>query len=315
MVLFELLALIIFLVILVKSSDYFVDYSSRIAKKLGISDFVIGLTLVALGTSLPELMSSIYASYIGNSDLVVGNIAGSNFANIGLILGIGGIIYMITIDKKMFKKEGMIMLFSTLLFLAFLYTNNEMNRTEGIILLILFILYTLYALGISINKIKRIGKTLINPKKLKNQGRIIKDFIIVLISAIGIFFGAKYTVTNAIKIANSLHIPEYIIAFTIIALGTSLPELSVTISSARKGLGNILMGNVIGSNIANILLVGGVSSIINPLRLTAIPTLIATLLITLLLVLFMKNLKINRKKGIFFLISYVLFIIWTALYI
>ena len=152
-------------------------------------------------------------------------------------------------------------------------------------------------------------------KKVKDKFKesLLMDFILVFICGIGIFFGAKYTVINAIELATSLNVPEYIIAFTIIAIGTSLPELSVTLSSARKGLGDILAGNVIGSNIANLLLVGGAASIINPLKYTGSITLWAMVGITILFLLLIRTKwNLHRKEGILFLSIYILFLGWIV---
>jgi cation:H+ antiporter len=346
--LITLILLAISIALLVKSSDYFVDFSSRIAQRVGISEFVIGLTLVALGTSLPELVSSVFASFLNNSDLVIGNILGSNVANIGLILGVGGMIMTIKVSKRTFKQDGMILIGATALFIAFMITGNRINRVEGLIMLAVFVTYTLYLLDMTFEKhleylsrlrllvsmetarflygkvkvIGRIGKKVITGKVKKGslkeaRGRfkesILYDILIVMMSGVGIYIGAKYTVIHAIEIAEILNVPDSIIAFTLIAIGTSLPELSVTISSARKGLGDILMGNVIGSNIANMLLVGGTSSIINPLITNISYTMYAMIGFTLLLIIFMRSRwKLEKAEGITLLTLYTLFLGYIA---
>jgi cation:H+ antiporter len=203
-------------------------------------------------------------------------------------------------------------------------------------MLILFIGYTYYQLGgrkkekqkakVSLptlaysmiqSKIKKLG-ILINDKQKRNEydfkQSIIFEFLVVAISAIGIYFGAKYTVDFAVIIANLLRVPQMIIGFTVIALGTSLPELSVTISSARKGLGDIVAGNVIGSNIANMLLVGGASAIIAPLAISNLTTLYAMLFVTALLFIFMRTRwKLEIFDGLVFLVFYVFFMGWVVL--
>ncbi len=332
MILIAIIILLLSIALLVKSSDYFVEYASRVAQRLGISELIIGLTIVALGTSFPELVSSVYASYLKNSGLVMGNILGSNFANIALILGVGSTLMVLKISKKTLYRDGTMMLFASVLLGIFIYTNNQITKIEGIILLILFILYNLWILNISpkkhlsfikhialffkISTYKNIYKKVTTKRKTQKQKfkeSLTADILIIILAAVGIFIGARYTVIQAIAIAKALNISELIIAFTIVALGTSLPELSVTISSARKGLGGIMVGNVIGSNIANILLVGGAAAIINPLTATLSITFVAMMGITVLLLLIMRTKwKIQKYEGIVFLIIYFSFMAWTV---
>lgn len=332
----EIIFLILSIALLVKSSDYFVEYSSRIAKRLGISEFVIGLTLVALGTSLPELISSLFAAYYGQADLITGNIIGSNVANIALILGVGALLMSIPISKRMLHVDGFMLMSTTLLFLIFLFTGGSISRIEGLIMLIIFILYTLFLLNMTIEKqfdyLKRLRflisldtfkKLTSNIKNIFTKNEKIKtsykesiliDYIAIIFTSVGIYFGAKFTVINAVAIAEVFKIPNYIIGFTVIALGTSLPELSVTFSSAKKGLGDILVGNVIGSNITNLLLVGGASALITPIAMSSFATIIGILLVTILLLIFMKrNWRIQRSEGIVFISLYLIFIALVVL--
>ena len=278
------------LILLVKGSDFFVKSAASIAEKLGVSEFVIGLTLVALGTSIPELASSVIASLKNQSGIVIGNVVGSNIANIGLIIGVAATIAVIKTKEDMLKRDGYIMLFAALLFYVFAL-NSNISKLESIIFIILYFAYILFLIELKPelgekyhfnefikyffkfqyiftikdrlmskankeNKITRKQKTEI--KQLFKEA-LIKDLLISAIAGAAVVFGAKYLVQEAVFFAKILNIPQTFIGISIIALGTSLPELSVSISAARKGYGNIAIGNVIGSNIANIFLVIGIS--------------------------------------------------------
>jgi cation:H+ antiporter len=331
---FDIIIILIFAIAaLVKSADYFVVYSSKIAKKVGVSELVIGLTLVSLGTSLPELVSSLIASIRGNTDLVVGNILGSNVANIGLILAIGVIIAKTRITKKMYHVDGFIMVGTALLFTLLVRTDFEVDFFEGLILLGLYIAYIFYLFKTSLKRdidyqkhlqkifsyqsfehiirlLTRLRKKIYTSKE-KFQDTLLFDFLVVALSGVGIYLGAKFTVDYSIRFAEILNVPESFIGFTALALGTSLPELSVTISSARKGFGDIILGNIIGSNIANILLVGGASALFNPLEYTNPTLIIAMLVITFLLFIFMRTKwKIEKWEGFVMLALYFLVIIY-----
>jgi len=331
--LFTLLLLLIAIAILVKSSDFFVDYASRIASRIGISQFVIGLTLVALGTSLPELVSSLFAAFQNKPDFILGNILGSNVANIGLILGTGALLMHFKTNKTMLIRDGSVLFGGSILFTIFLLTENSISQGEGIILLVLFIGYTLFLLDLRFKKdIVKAGKLLSSfhtfktifysiyhkTKKHVKQLRenykesVIFDFFIVFLSAVGIYFGARFTVKYAIELATTIGISEGVIGFSIVAIGTSLPELSVTLSSARKGLSDILIGNVIGSNIANMFLVGGASAIVAPLIISNFTILFAMISITILLLIFIRSRwKMDRLEGILLLSFYIIFLAWV----
>ncbi len=348
MVLINVVLLVLGLVLLAKGSDFFVKSAASVAQKLGVSEFVIGLTLVALGTSIPELASSVIAALEQQSGIVIGNVVGSNIANIGLIVGLGALIARIKTKQEMLKRDGYIMLFAALLFYVFII-NGTVSRSEALIFLLLYIAYTVflfegktklegkyefkefirYFLGfkyivtirsIIIPRLKNKNK---NKKKMNNKPEEIKakelskpdisrDFLVLIISGFAIVVGASYLVNEAIFFADFFDIPKTVIGISIVALGTSLPELGVTISAARQGYGNIAVGNVIGSNIANIFLVVGVSAMIFPLSVIK-PTIfyLAPFMIfmsILLLIFIRSNWEISRIKGIVFLTLYALFL-------
>jgi len=336
MAVIQSIILFIGLIFLVKGSDYFVKAAARVAKKLGISEFVIGLTLVAIGTSVPELASSVFASLREKSGLIIGNVVGSNIANIALVIGLAAGMASIKTRKKMLFRDGYIMLFITCVFYIFLLS-GIITRFESLILLALYVAYVIFLFETrtkkkdeyqfpafiryffrfryiaALHRRIRAGTKNARPEKLTAvlKTGIHKDFAILAISSAAIFFGAKYMVIEAIFFAQYFHVPETFIGLTLIAFGTSVPELSVSITAARKGYGNIAVGNIIGSNIANVALVVGVSGVINPLLadgLTLWFTGPAMLLISVFLLIFIKSdWRIRRREGFAFLATYAIF--------
>ena len=343
MVIAHLLLLIVGFALLVKGSDFLIEASSRIAKRLGVSEFIIGLTLVAVGTSIPELFTSIVAVITKNTDIIIGNIIGSNIANIGLILGISAIIGTISIKKSMIVRDGHILMAIGLIFYVLIF-NRTIASPEGIVFLIIYLSYIMFLFSSKETKkiydfkdflnytlkfkyLKTIKnetiKTIFKRKKEATakekkeffhfkQG-LIKDMLIVIISIIAIIYGAKYLITEAVWFAEFIGISTTAIGITVVALGTSLPELSVAIRAARKGLGDMIIGNVIGSNISNILLILGITSIIKTLsipRTTLLFSIPFLIIQSLLLLAFMKTKsKITKTEGISLLITYLVFIL------
>lgn len=347
----------IFLFTLVRGSDYFVEAAARIAKYVGISEFTIGLTIVAWGTSLPELGASVMASFAGNSDIAIGNIIGSNIANIGLILGLSAVLVALRTNKEMFTRDCLILLGITSLF-YFMSFDGIILWSEGLLLLVIMFAYTaflfkfkprfrgmygfkdyfahsyrfqqivnmhayreLFDAGLKQESYDEIVDKSLNPDTYKRivqtgYGRLkkglLREVVILAFSGFVIFFSAKYLIPSAIEIAAYLGVAENVLGLVLIAIGTSLPELSVSISSARKGFSNILIGNIIGSNIANIALIGGISSLILPLPtvgLTASFTLPFMLLITIFLIVFVRSgWEIKRIEGMAFFVLYITFL-------
>lgn len=332
---------IVGLVLLVKGSDFFVKSASSIAKKLGVSEFVIGLTLVAVGTSIPELVSSVMASIKQQSGIVIGNVVGSNIANIGLIVGLVAVIAIIKTREEMLRRDGYIMLFAALLFYVFIF-NKMISRIEAVIFLLMYMGYMVFLFkakpkfkgkyhfrefighflklrylivirgGISPHKReKRVTpSTKRKVKELPKKG-VIRDLLILIASGFAIVFGANYLIDGAIFYADFFNVPNTIIGVSLVAIGTSLPELSVSVSAARKGFGNIAIGNIIGSNIANIFLILGVSALIFPLSIiesTLVYTTPFMIFMTLLLLIFVKSQwELGRIEGIVLLILYIAF--------
>ena len=343
MVLSNVVLFVLGLVLLVKGSDFFVKSAASIAQKMGVSQFVIGLTLVALGTSIPELASSVIASLKQQSGIVIGNVVGSNIANIGLIVGLGAIIATVKTRQEMLKRDGYIMLFAALLFYVFIF-NGKISRGEAVIFLLLYVAYTIFLFEeksefeenngfkefiryfLEFKYIVTIRNRVIQSQNKNNKNNtpeeirlqelsragLIRDAIVFAIGGFAIAVGANYLVTEAIFFADFFDIPKTVIGVSLVALGTSLPEVGVTVSAARHGYGNIAVGNVIGSNIANIFLVVGVSAMIFPLSVIKSTIFYLTpfmIFMSVLLLIFLKsNWETRRVQGIAFLMLYAIFL-------
>jgi len=342
----KILLFIFGLVLLVKGSGYFVKSAATLAKKFGVSEFVIGLTLVALGTSIPELASAIMASLRHESGLVIGNIAGANIANVGLITGVAAAIAVIKTKEEMLKRDGYIMILAALLFFAFIF-NGTIGRIEAAVFILLYFAYVMFLVErkprfrgkyhfrefvgyffrfryittirshIMISAKKK-GKNDITPTEKKEVLRlfkagIAKDIIVMILGGAAVAFGARFFVSSAVFFAEALKVHASIIGVSIVSIGTTLPELSVTISAARKGFGNIALGNVIGSCITNIFLILGVSAAISPLIASSVAVYWIVpfmAFMSLLLLFFIKShWEIRRFEGIVFLLVYIAFMV------
>jgi cation:H+ antiporter len=248
---------------LIFGANWLVDGASSLAKKNNISDLVIGLTIVAFGTSAPELVVNSVASFNGLSDIVFGNIVGSNNFNLFIILGIAGLIYPITVQSSTAWREIPISLIVTIFLFVlannfFIYQNPEISRLDGIILLIAFLCFLYYVFS-QLKQEKTESVTLENKSNYIIWG-------LVVFGIAGLIIGGKLVVDNSIEIATDLGVSQKIIGLTIIAAGTSLPELVTSIVAALKKNSDIAIGNVIGSNIFNVLLILSISSFVNPVK-------------------------------------------------
>jgi len=251
------------LLILLAGGKYLVDGASAIASKFGLSPGLIGLTIVAFGTSAPELLVSINAALKGNSDIAIGNVVGSNISNITLVLGISALLYPILIFRSVLKLDYFATLASSLLFYL-LALNGVISRTEGLILFLLMIALNFYFFR------KLSGKEFESSEedeKLKKQP-FWKAFSLLLIGIIGLYFGSDLFVDNAVKISKIFGVSERIIGITVIAIGTSLPELVTSVIAAIKKETDIAIGNILGSNIMNILSIIGITAMIQPITVS-----------------------------------------------
>ncbi len=263
-----MLTYILFIVgffILIKGADLLVDGSSSIARKLNISNIVIGLTIVAFGTSTPEFIVNIFASINGNTEIAIGNVLGSNIANILLILGIAAIIYPISAKKNTVLKE---IPFSLLAALIVAVTANDIiidgntssviTRIDGLVFLGFFLIFLYYTLSITKSDDD------INEKPIKELS-FVQAGLYILVGLAGLVFGGKWIVEGAVTIAESFNISQSVIGLTVVAVGTSLPELATSAVAAYKKQSDIAIGNVVGSNIFNVFWILGASAIIKPL--------------------------------------------------
>ena len=254
----NILLLVVGFALLIKGADIFVDGASSTAQNFKVSKMLIGLTIIAFGTSAPEFAVSMSALASGSTDMVLGNVIGSCILNILLILGVAAVIKPIKIKDNTVKKElPLTMLISTLLVVLFLDislgngSSNMITRSDAIVILLFFSVFLYYLISIARHKKEA-------NEEEKPQYSLIKSIVLVIIGLAGIFFGSDLVVDNAIDIAQTLGLSERVIALTIIAFGTSLPELVTTIVSSKKGEQDLLVGNIIGSNIFNICIVLGI---------------------------------------------------------
>ncbi|MDH4263193.1 MAG: calcium/sodium antiporter [Spirochaetia bacterium] len=296
---------IIGFIILIKGADFLVDGSASIAKKLNISSIVIGLTIVAFGTSAPEFIVNIYAAFQGKSEIAIGNILGSNIANILLVLGISSIIYPITVKKNTVSKEIPLSLLAIII-LGFLASDklidgadfSALTRIDGIILLCFFSIFFYYTFGITKTDEDIVEEDSINIYSYS------KAILYILLGLAGLVTGGKWIVDGAVKIAESFHVSQSLIGLTVVAIGTSLPELATSAVAAYKKQSDIAIGNVVGSNIFNIFWVLGASSVIRPLPFNASSNtdVAMTIYASVLLFLFMfigKKRIIEKWQGVF----------------
>lgn len=303
------------LIVLLLGGKILVDGASSIASKLGMSPGLIGLTVVAIGTSLPELLVSISAALKGNSDIAVGNVLGSNLSNIGLVLGLSGIFYPILIEKSLLKFDYLVTLVVAFIFLG-LSIDGNLTMWDGIILFSLFIIFNVYLLrnlGAGIGNIVEEGKEQVQQV---NQYSWIKAVGLFIGGVISLYIGSELLVVNAVNISRELGISERIIGITIVSIGTSLPELVTSIVAALSKRTDLAIGNILGSNILNILLIIGVTSIIQPIQVSQVfLTSDYWWMIGITLILFplmRTKMRISKIEGailLFFYLSYLYFLL------
>lgn len=292
--------LLIGFAMLVKGADWFVDGVSGIAEKFGIPQLVIGLTIVAMGTSAPEAAVSITAALKGNAGITIGNIVGSNILNILIILGITGVIINVAVAKSTLLYEIPYMLVITLVLFVMGMTGGTVNLVEGVVLWVLFLLYLFYLFLMA----KRDKSEVSEEKK---QRSVIKMLICAVVGGALIILGSSFTVDSASYIARTLGLSERFIGLTIVALGTSLPELFTSVTAAIKGKADIAIGNIVGSNIFNILFVIGTTALITPVVFEPkflIDTIIAILAGVILWISVCRTRTLKRSWGIVMLIGY-----------
>lgn len=304
--------------VLIKGADLLVDGAASIAKKLKIPAIVIGLTIVAFGTSAPELVVNIFASAQGNTGLAIGNILGSNIANILLILGISSIIFPLAVKKNTTWKEIPLSLLAALVvgilandFLIDKTGTSVLTRIDGLILIAFFIIFLAYIVGVAKEKF-------FDPKTEVKEIKTGLSFLYILFGLAGLTLGGKWIVDGAVAIATAFSISQSLIGLTIVAIGTSLPELATSAVAAYKKNADIAVGNIVGSNIFNIFWVLGVSAIIRPLPFRPEMNFDIGMVILASLALFVfmfigKKKFLERWQGVFFVIAYLIYIVFTAI--
>lgn len=317
----SVLLIIVGFILLIKGADFLVIGASGVAKKLKISEMVIGLTIVAMGTSMPELMVSLTSAMNGYSDISLGNVVGSNLVNVLFILGLCAIIKNLRISKESRKIDIPLSLLATIL-LFFLCLNGSsakiITRPEGIILLVIFIIYILYLIKNARKIEKDEPSTPINNSNIsekENSKKFILNCAKIIVGIIALKFGADFVVNNAVNVAQVMDISERIIGVTIIAIGTSLPELVASVTAVLKNENDLAVGNIVGSNIFNILLILGVSSAISPINysLSYNFDMVLLIAITILLAIFpfigKEKYSLERYEGILFCLIYLAYIL------
>ena len=258
----QILLLLAGLALIVFGADILVDGASAIARKSGVSEFVIGLTIVGFGTSCPELVVSLTGALQGNADISVGNVIGSNIFNTLLILGMTAVIAPVAVTRANSRRDIPIALLVTFLFVAFALTGNSITQVEGAVFLAIFVAYMIYCF-----KSDRPAQEEEAPQKVRS---IWLAILLVLGGLAGLVFGGNLFVNNATAIARALGVSDKFIAITLLAGGTSLPELATCIVAAAKKKDQLALGNVLGSNVFNILLILGTSAVVTPLSTLAI---------------------------------------------
>ncbi|WP_298653977.1 calcium/sodium antiporter [uncultured Proteiniphilum sp.] len=308
----EIIWLLLSLVILYFSAEGLVSGASSLAKRIGISPLVIGLTIVSIGTSAPELVVSVKAALNGQSALSIGNVLGSDFFNIGIILGLSAMIYPLAVKRQLLKFDVPVMVLVALLFFL-LFLDFEISKIEALVFIVLFVSYTGYLL-ISSKKNSAQVKDHDNENEIEIEIRLSKhwtlDILFIGVGLLGLVYGSGLLVENAVIIAGRLGMSEAMIGLTIVAAGTSMPELATSVVAAMKKRADIAIGNVVGSNIFNILFILGVAGLIHPISTPDISSMDSLFVIgiSLLLWIFMKtSTRITRWQGVAFILFYLIY--------
>lgn len=313
--LLSVVLIILGFILLIKGADFLVDGSSNIAKKFHIPEIIIGLTIVSIGTSMPELFVSVTSALDGYSDMAMGNVIGSNICNLLLILGLSTVIRPVKFQRETRLIEIPVCLILTIIFMILCNTGKGITKSESIILIVLFIMFIIYTIFMGIKGEQFDSKDGIEKEEKETENiQIVKNIIYIILGIIGLKVGGDLTVDNAVNIAQKFNVSEQIISLTILAIGTSLPELVTSVTAAIKGNSDIAIGNIIGSNIFNMLLIIGVASFIKPITYNAtyniemIILILGTILLSLFPIIPPKN-EMNRSNGMIYLISYAIYFI------
>jgi cation:H+ antiporter len=309
-----LLFLLAGLVLLYFGAEGLVRGSSSIALRLGVSPLLIGLTVVAFGTSAPELVVSLKAALMGQGDISVGNVVGSNICNIGLILGFCALIVPIKVASQIVRVDTPIMIAVTGLALVLLY-DGMLSRLEGIFLFSLLVVYIIFSILLAKKKpADALSSEFSEEIKMSKKGLVL-DLAMVIGGLVMLVFGARFLVDSAIEIARSIGLSEAVIGLTIVAIGTSLPEFATSLVAALKKEADIAVGNVVGSNIFNILGILGISAVVTPLSSSGITGIDLGVMATFALALWCFSItghRISRAEGILMIVAYAGYVAWLV---
>ena len=308
-VVIQLALLALGFVLLVKGADWFVEGASKVAEKFGIPQLVIGLTIVAIGTSLPEAAVSVSAALKGSAEITIGNIVGSNIMNVLLILGITSVIKPIAVQKSTVRYELPFVIAVSALLMGLGYIDHVVGHTDGIILWGLLICYLVYLL--------MMAKKGENAQEETPEGNkpmpVWKMIVLIIVGAVMIVIGSDVAVDAATALARIFGMSERLIGLTIVAFGTSLPELVTSATAALKGKADIAVGNIVGSNIFNILFVVGTSALITPVAYAAnffVDSIVCIATVVLLWVLVVRNKRLGRMGGVCMLACYAAYFVY-----
>ncbi|WP_297518256.1 calcium/sodium antiporter [uncultured Clostridium sp.] len=313
--------LVVGFILLIKGADFFVDGASSIAKKVGIPSVIVGLTIVSIGTSAPELSVSLTSAMNGSNGLAVGNVLGSNIFNTLIVLGATALVSPLIIKKNLVKFDLLLSLAVTVLLYILIFIfggTGSLSRVEGVILLAIAVIYIGFLIYSS--KKSTANEDENDDRENYKDVKVVPKVLFSILGVILIVFGGDLVVKNASAIAISLGMSEKLIGLTIVAIGTSLPELVTSVVAARKGENGIALGNVLGSNIFNIVLILGLSSVISPiavggaLAFDLILLIVITLILVLSIILNKKESKhISKKEGFVLIFVYIVYTIYIIM--
>ena len=317
----DILFIIAGLVMILLGSDWLVDGASAIARRYGISEFIIGMTIVGIGTSMPELVSSLISALGGHGDMALGNVTGSNICNILLILGVTTLISPIAFTRSNIYKDLVVAIGVSLLLLVLLYNGFGLfggmpgiSRLDALVLLAAFVLFMVDSFRSSKGGAEEESAEAAKPMPMG------KAIVFILLGLAGLIFGGRFFVDHTVSIAERFHVSEAFISITLMAVGTSLPELATCIVAAVKGKNQLALGNVIGSNIFNIVFIIGTSAVISPFEIQSISTIDMAMVLVSVVMLWLaaftfKRYKLDRIEGVIFLALYVGYITYLAMHL
>lgn len=317
----DILCILVGLVLILVGSDWLVDGASAVARKYGISEFIIGMTIVGIGTSMPELVSSFISAVGGHGDMALGNVTGSNICNILLILGVTALISPIRYTKSNIRKDIPFAILVSLFLMVMLYNcfglfremgTPGISRVDALYLLLIFAVFMIDSFKSAKKGDDDGGDENAKPMSMG------KAIVFILLGLGGLIFGGQLFVGHTVSIAERFHVSEAFISITLMAVGTSLPELATCVVAAMKGKNQLALGNVIGSNVFNLSLIIGVSAAISPFEIQSISTvdmvmaLVAVIMLWLAAFTFKKK-KLDRVEGVIFLLVYIGYIAYLSM--